>query len=1033
MIDYFELSRENKLKYGTDIGRIGRMLLANRYSDRSHFIYELLQNAEDALKRRSSDWKQRTIRFELTETELTFSHFGDPFSEKDVRAVCGIDESTKDITAIGRFGIGFKSVNAYTDRPRVHCSTAHFAIEQYVHPVEIEPIDLLVAETRIILPFRKDDTNSFQEIADALKQLGARTLLFLRQIDTIEWSALDEGEGIYFRNPRRPIDAGAARITVAGEDKITSGYQQEDWIVFSEPVVNDDGVKVGHCELAFLVEAHSVTDSPIKVLPASPAGLVVYFPTIVETRVGFLIQGPYRTTPSRDNVVRLDPWNSELVQTTAKLLVSALTGLRGMGLLDTEALRTLPIIRGNFGDENMFSELFDATRNAFKRQRLLPSNDAGHILAKQAKLARGQDLRELINSEQLTALFEMEPEAHWLDESITLDRTPELRNYLMGGLGIEEVTPEIALRRMDRHFLELQTDDWIENLYAFLSRQQALWSRGWFASLPLLRLEDGSHVCVKDQDGNPCAFLPTDARTDFPTVREAVCQNADARRFVRLLGISEPHLVDDVIANVLSGYVANLQPSKDQYLSDVGRILAAFETDSSKRRKRLEKALSETPFVAAFDAGAEVTAFVRPGDVYIASQRLKEMFEGVDGVLLVSDTPPLNTEQSRNMLVAAGAARYLAPVACATRFSDEDLAEMRSNAGYPQNTGSSEVKDYTLRGLDGLLELLPRLVPAAAREKSLLLWEALCDLEDRSGYSVFHGTYEWHYYQQRSCSFDAAFVEKLRDHKWVVGKDGRLRSPAETAFEELDWKDNRVLRETLRFKPLHLDQLAEDAGFEPQLLSLLKRHGLTTEAQLQALLDKHAGRPATDTSGRSDDIPAAEIDDEDGSSAQPTDKRPPIGEPRKPREGSSALARPKPITYVHVGVDETAEDGSKAHQARLELEEKGIQLILADEPLLKRTPTNTPGFDLVEKDAADRELRWVEVKAINCAFEDRWVGLTREQFETAMNRGEDYWLYVVEHASSPDLARIFRIQDPAGLAGTFVYDHGWQALAANAP
>jgi HSP90 family molecular chaperone len=50
--DYAALKNENVKRYGTDIGRIGRMLLANRYDDRSHFIFELLQNAEDALKRR---------------------------------------------------------------------------------------------------------------------------------------------------------------------------------------------------------------------------------------------------------------------------------------------------------------------------------------------------------------------------------------------------------------------------------------------------------------------------------------------------------------------------------------------------------------------------------------------------------------------------------------------------------------------------------------------------------------------------------------------------------------------------------------------------------------------------------------------------------------------------------------------------------------------------------------------------------------------------------------------------------------------
>ncbi len=43
-------------------------------------------------------------------------------------------------------------------------------------------------------------------------------------------------------------------------------------------------------------------------------------------------------------------------------------------------------------------------------------------------------------------------------------------------------------------------------------------------------------------------------------------------------------------------------------------------------------------------------------------------------------------------------------------------------------------------------------------------------------------------------------------------------------------------------------------------------------------------------------------------------------------------------------------------------------------------------------------------------------------------RGSAYWLYVVEHAGD-DSARIVRIQDPAGKAGTFTFDHGWLGVA----
>ena len=59
--DYAAIRRENQRRYGTDIGRIGELLLANRYGDRTHFIYELLQNAEDALARRTAWQGSRAV------------------------------------------------------------------------------------------------------------------------------------------------------------------------------------------------------------------------------------------------------------------------------------------------------------------------------------------------------------------------------------------------------------------------------------------------------------------------------------------------------------------------------------------------------------------------------------------------------------------------------------------------------------------------------------------------------------------------------------------------------------------------------------------------------------------------------------------------------------------------------------------------------------------------------------------------------------------------------------------------------------
>jgi hypothetical protein len=110
------------------------------------------------------------------------------------------------------------------------------------------------------------------------------------------------------------------------------------------------------------------------------------------------------------------------------------------------------------------------------------------------------------------------------------------------------------------------------------------------------------------------------------------------------------------------------------------------------------------------------------------------------------------------------------------------------------------------------------------------------------------------------------------------------------------------------------------------------------------------------------------------------------------------------------------------------LEAKALAFILETEPALQRTPTNNPGFDLFEQGAAGRPARWIEVKAMTGSLSDRPVGLSHTQFECAREHGKAYWLYVIEHAGD-DNARTVRIQDPAGKARTFTFDHGWLCVA----
>ena len=130
--DYTKIREENIARYGWDTAVLD--LLGQLYSERTHFIFELIQNAEDA--------GATELAFELFEDRLELRHDGRPFTEADVRGVCGVGKSAKsgDLTAIGKFGIGFKSVYAYTKSPRIYSGGEHFGIENYVRPLAVDQL-----------------------------------------------------------------------------------------------------------------------------------------------------------------------------------------------------------------------------------------------------------------------------------------------------------------------------------------------------------------------------------------------------------------------------------------------------------------------------------------------------------------------------------------------------------------------------------------------------------------------------------------------------------------------------------------------------------------------------------------------------------------------------------------------------------------------------------------------------------------------------------------------------------------------------
>ena len=266
----------------------------------------------------------------------------------------------------------------------------------------------------------------------------------------------------------------------------------------------------------------------------------------------------------------------------------------------------------------MFAPIFESVRQALWSEPLLPRFDGGFVPASQAKLARTQELRDLLSPEQIEAVFGSKSSA-WLTGVITPDRQPEIRSYLMQELNVAEVTPATLVPRLTKPFLEAQSDDWVRRLYEFLNGQEAALRRS-LDKIPLIRLEDGTHV-VGRENGAAKAFLPSAIKTGFPTIRPAVCASVDARSFLIALGITEPDQVDDVVLNLLPKYQQEaVDVDEEGYAADIERIRKAFNTDSKTQREKLITALRDTSFVMVVDAGDAKGYVAKPVSIYIATE-----------------------------------------------------------------------------------------------------------------------------------------------------------------------------------------------------------------------------------------------------------------------------------------------------------------------------------------------------------------------------------------------------------------------------
>uniref|UniRef100_A0A3P9L2G3 Wu:fj29h11 n=1 Tax=Oryzias latipes TaxID=8090 RepID=A0A3P9L2G3_ORYLA len=390
--------------------RLGRglaRLSTELYSKDTHFVLELIQNADD--NSYSLDpTVVPSLAFVVEQDCITILNNETGFQEKNIRAICDVGSSTKGkhrYGYIGQKGIGFKSVFKVTDCPEIHSNGFHLRFDRSCGPMgyilphwteEERPLDpqlKLISQhswtTKIRLPLRSGSRltqNLFHDVHPSL-------LLFLHRLRSIT---------IYNHSEKR-------LVTMTRKDLRNNVVEVEHsegidrWLVVKTtlyPQMVEQDVESTELALAFQLGSGTAEDL---IWQPQKQPVFAYLP-LRSFGFRFIIQGDFHIPSSREDVDRDSSWNQWLRSEVPQLFLQAMAvfddhsefmGLKGL----CPFLQFIPL-----PDEvlDFFNPVAGQIIHLLKDKAFLPTH-GGVVYKLPSQVAICQDavIRDIIGSDEL--------------------------------------------------------------------------------------------------------------------------------------------------------------------------------------------------------------------------------------------------------------------------------------------------------------------------------------------------------------------------------------------------------------------------------------------------------------------------------------------------------------------------------------------------------------------------------------------------------------------------------------------------------
>jgi hypothetical protein len=620
--------------------------VVDKYPETAHFVYELLQNADDA--------EASMVEMILSRNELLFKHNGrkhfdisskDAKKQGDINAITGIGNSTKEDASnkIGKFGVGFKAVFQYTNTPEIYDDVFKFKIEKYIIPVLLEEDHAFrqKGETLFVFPF-KEPQKAYEDIVDRIENLN-NPILFLTHLSEIKITIDDvttqtykySKKILFTENYKDGINLQKVQLTSPSE-KNTVFLFNKNISIFYKGEKSQHSIYVG-----FLYD-----DKNNNLITNETQNVFCFFPTKENFQTCYICHAPFLLTDNRQNLKPGEETNIFLIKSLAELAANAVLHLRDFGkknksfIINENLLDILPTFTPSsyypYKYKHIWEEpIQEAFDNILENECIYLSRNNKYLPKCNAYLGTPKELIDLLSPTQLKELTRRDEYVDFLKWEM-IKKLNEQERVLDAEYDTDYDSAQFA-RNITPQFMEHQDYKWVSKFYTFLrTAASKLWKvvgdeskKGWvslpFRNAPIIKTQSGNWVSPYINNFTPNVFLPVgkDNTSEYNFIHEEYFNDKLCKKFFNELEIGKPDELDYIRQIILKRYLSDsgrVKIDDEVLVNDINYLLTYFINNRNKENEL--NSLLKNKFLLVSNANCLCSA----KDLFINNRCLKQLY-----------------------------------------------------------------------------------------------------------------------------------------------------------------------------------------------------------------------------------------------------------------------------------------------------------------------------------------------------------------------------------------------------------------------